>query len=360
MSFWSWGEMERVRAELEQAREEPAAESSTTYTSGQDAGALAARARELGLAQRADRRKSAPSRRDVDLVAERRRPATVETRVRTPCRPMSTWPQQDASPAKWSEPIARALWSAGHRVSDPRQLGERLKRRLPAFRDALTFVDVRPGSRRIALTIDDAPSDLLGSTLDALLHSNMKATFFVIADFCSTYARKQLLERAVREGHELGNHMCDDVSCYGMSIDEFEADLLRCDDLLNKLDKHWRTKKSRCFRPPQGYLNEDMLQVLKRLGYRVALADVFPLDTAVRSVEWLVEFVMAKTRPGSIIILHAPDLRGRHDRRNNVQVFRDLCPKLALEYEVGTLSELVEQRRPTPPSPGLIGDWGVL
>ena len=86
---------------------------------------------------------------------------------------------------------------------------------------------MRPGSRRIALTIDDAPSDLLGPVLDALKACGVKATFFVIADFCSTYARRQLLERAVREGHELGNHMCDDVSCHGMSAEEFEKDLLR-------------------------------------------------------------------------------------------------------------------------------------
>ena len=61
---------------------------------------------------------------------------------------------------------------------------------------------MRPGSRRIALTIDDAPSDLLGPVLDALKACGVKATFFVIADFCSTYARRQLLERAVRDGVE--------------------------------------------------------------------------------------------------------------------------------------------------------------
>ena len=73
--------------------------------------------------------------------------------------------------------------------------------------------------------------------------------------------------------------MCDDVSCYGMSCEEFEKDLLRCDDLLARLDPTWRRKKWRWFRPPRGYLNEDMLEPLNRLGYRVALADVFPALT---------------------------------------------------------------------------------
>ena len=202
-SFWRWGE---PAAAPTPAQPEPAARSPTfwwsepeapastaTYTAGEDAGALAARAKELGLQERAARRKSAPSRRDVDLALARQQ-SDAPTEPEAP---------QDASPPKWSEPIARALWSAAHRISDPRQLGERLKRRLPAFRDALTHVPVRPGSRRIALTIDDAPSDLLGPVLDALKACGVKATFFVIADFCSTYARRQLLERAVRDGVEI-------------------------------------------------------------------------------------------------------------------------------------------------------------
>ena len=43
---------------------------------------------------------------------------------------------------------------------------------------------------------------LLGPVLDALKACGVKATFFVIADFCSTYARRQLLGRAVRDGVE--------------------------------------------------------------------------------------------------------------------------------------------------------------
>ena len=182
-TFW-WSEPEAPQ---------PEERSTATYNPGDDAGALAARARELGLEERAARRKSAPSRRDIDIAHARQQP-DVSKEPEAP---------QDASPPKWSEPIARALWSAAHRISDPRQLGERLKRRLPAFRDALTHIPVRPGSRRIALTIDDAPSDLLGPVLDALKACGVKATFFVIADFCSTYARRQLLGRAVRDGVEV-------------------------------------------------------------------------------------------------------------------------------------------------------------
>ena len=82
-SFWRWGETTAAPTQPYAAAaataqderrptfwwSEPEAPASTaTYTPGEDAGALAARARELGLEERAARRKSAPSRRDVDLA----------------------------------------------------------------------------------------------------------------------------------------------------------------------------------------------------------------------------------------------------------------------------------------------------
>ena len=90
-TFW-WSEPDAPQPE-------PDARSTATYAAGDDAGALAARARELGLEERAARRKSAPSRRDVDLALARQQ-SDAPTEPEAP---------QDASPPKWSEPIARAL-----------------------------------------------------------------------------------------------------------------------------------------------------------------------------------------------------------------------------------------------------------
>ena len=88
-TFW-WSEPEAPQPE-------PDARSTATYAAGEDAGALAARAKELGLQERAARRKSAPSRRDVDLALARQQP-DVSNEPEAP---------EDASPPKWSEPIAR-------------------------------------------------------------------------------------------------------------------------------------------------------------------------------------------------------------------------------------------------------------
>jgi hypothetical protein len=86
---------------------------------------------------------------------------------------------------------------------------------------------------------------------------------------------------------------------------------------------------------------------LARHGYAAALADVFPLDTEVRSVDWLVQFVLTQAKPGSIVVLHAPDVRvtaGReHLRQNNVDVLAKLLPDLAAAgFLTGTLTNLAD------------------
>ena len=258
---------------------------------------------------------------------------------------------REAKP-KSSEPFMRALWSAAHRVVAPRTLFSAVQYVSPAFSDCVTHFDLRGQSRRVAITIDDAPSDagLMHRTLDALRDFGVRATFFVVANFCRDAARLATLRRAVAEGHELGNHLCDDASSQHMTDDEFRGALGLCDELIASLDPDWADRPFRWFRPPQGYMSRSMKKILAERGYSSALADVFPLDTEVRSVEWLVDFVVDNSRPGSIVLLHAPDVRrtknGRkHERQNNADVFPLLFPKLQEAFDLGTLSDLALAHR---------------
>ena len=139
----------------------------------------------------------------------------------------------------------------------------------------------------------------------------------------------------VAEGHELANHLCEDKSCVGMDCETFARALGRCDDLIASLDETWRNRRVKWFRPPQGYMGAFMADPLKALGYRTALADVFPLDTEVRAIDWMADFVMDHAKPGSIVLLHAPDARGNHQRQNNVAVFRKVFPRLKAAFAVG-------------------------
>jgi hypothetical protein len=142
--------------------------------------------------------------------------------------------------------------------------------------------------------------------------------------------------------------MCDDASSQSMSESEFRGALALCDELIASLDASWRSRPFRWFRPPQGYMASHMKRALAELGYSCALADIFPLDTEVRSVDWLVDFVASKTQPGSIILLHAPDVREtdrgkKHERQNNADVFPKLFPRLRESFELGSLSDLAAE-----------------
>ncbi|KAH8055438.1 polysaccharide deacetylase [Aureococcus anophagefferens] len=171
-----------------------------------------------------------------------------------------------AAQPKSSEPFMRGLWSAAHRIVSPRTLLGAVQYASPAYSDCVSHFDLRGASRRVAVTIDDAPSDaaLMHRTLEALREAGVTATFFVVANFCRDAERLATLRRAVR------------------------------------------------------------------------------------SVDWLVDFVASKTQPGSIILLHAPDVREtdrgkKHERQNNADVFPKLFPRLRESFELGSLSDLAAE-----------------
>jgi peptidoglycan/xylan/chitin deacetylase (PgdA/CDA1 family) len=72
------------------------------------------------------------------------------------------------------------------------------------------------------------------------------------------------------------------------------------------------------------------------------LGDVYPLDTAFRSPDFTQRLVRWMVRPGSIIILHDRDERGRR----TAAPLRRLLPELALQgYQVLSVGELVQGSR---------------
>ena len=60
--------------------------------------------------------------------------------------------------------------------------------------------------RRLFLTFDDGPLLCTGRILDLLAESQQKATFFVIGRNLEHPKFRDLAIRALREGHDIGNH----------------------------------------------------------------------------------------------------------------------------------------------------------
>lgn len=183
----------------------------------------------------------------------------------------------------------------------------------------------------VALTIDDGPDPLTTpEILDLLWQHGAHATFFVISERVT--ANEDLIDRTVKEGHELGNHLNTDDPAILLDPPEFERQLLASHAVLAHFDDvHW-------FRPGSGWYHAQMLAILRRHGYRCVLGSVYPFDAQIRSADFAARYVLWNVRPGSIIVLH--DHGGRGLR--TVAALAVILPELQRRgYRVVTVSEVL-------------------
>ena len=199
-------------------------------------------------------------------------------------------------------------------------------------RSPAVLYSVEADERVVALTIDDGPDPATTPRLLELLAAyRARATFFLIAD--RVPGNEKLVRAIVDAGHEIGNHMTRDVPSIELAPDVFEQELLRADRILSEFAKpYW-------FRPGSGWYDDDMLEILARHGYRVALGSVYPLDAHI-SWSWFARrFILKLTRPGSVIILHDGGARGERTLTTLGKVLPGLIDD---GYRLVTLSELVD------------------
>lgn len=227
--------------------------------------------------------------------------------------------------------LAAASLQARVALADARSVLKLLPGKPPAV-----YYFVRTDQPKIALTIDDTPDPrTTPRILDLLARQAVKATFFVITNRIP--GNEGLLRRIVDDGHELGNHMTQDVRSIALSDEDFERRFLHAHQALSAF------ASVRWFRPGSGAFTEHMLQVLARHDYKLALGSVYPLDAHIESSRFAAWHIRTSTEPGSIIVLHDGGARGER----TVQTLQQVLPELAAAGYTGvTLSELVALDRP--------------
>src|ERR1700720_2766842 len=138
----------------------------------------------------------------------------------------------------------------------------------------LTFSWVHVDGPYIALTFDDGPSaKLTPKLLDLLGTHHIKATFFVIGQNVADHP--EIVARAAREGHEIGNHSWSHPNFAKMSQENVRSQLQRTDDAI----KNAIGKRPTLLRPPYGSITErEKRWIHDEFGYEIILWDVDPLD----------------------------------------------------------------------------------
>lgn len=197
-----------------------------------------------------------------------------------------------------------------------------------------------PG-QRVALTIDDAPSQSAAhfrQLLDVLAHLQVRVSFQVISDYVRlSDEHRELMVRAAGEGHHLVNHSTMDQPCVRLSEAEFVARLRECQEVVDELQPPSSLRR-RFFRPPSGVMNSMMRDVTAREGYTVCLGDTYSHDARVHNVEYHVETLLRGARPGSIIIMHCPEA---NHRAQTLEVLPRLVTGLRHQgFEIVTMDEL--------------------
>jgi peptidoglycan-N-acetylglucosamine deacetylase len=163
---------------------------------------------------------------------------------------------------------------------------------------------VETDEKVVALTFDDAPTPYSDSVVKTLHDKNVHATFFVIGSNLEKYPEKG--KALVTAGHELGNH--------SYSHKRF---LLKPQGFI---DKEIQTTNQRIrdagytgniyFRPPNGKKLLGLPWYLQQHNIKTIMWDVEP-DTYVPEelqgsarTDFLVNYTLENTKPGSIILMH--------------------------------------------------------
>jgi peptidoglycan/xylan/chitin deacetylase (PgdA/CDA1 family) len=128
--------------------------------------------------------------------------------------------------------------------------------------------------RYVKLTFDDGPDPKTTPTLlDTLMTHQVRATFFVIGRNVMNLPGRSILERMAADGHQIGNHSYSHPNLTKLDAKQISEEIARTNQAIGSLDGGIKL-----FRPPFGFRNEFVDNVVKELGYRVVLWNVTSLD----------------------------------------------------------------------------------
>jgi peptidoglycan-N-acetylglucosamine deacetylase len=118
---------------------------------------------------------------------------------------------------------------------------------------------------RLVLTFDDGPdSEETPRILDTLAKYQVPALFFVIGRQLNSPAAIEIVRRAAREGHLIGNHSFDHSDLTKLAPDQIRSQIVRTHDLISEFEP-----KRKLFRPPHGYCNPRVKAIAEELGYEL-------------------------------------------------------------------------------------------
>lgn len=196
--------------------------------------------------------------------------------------------------------------------------------------------------KQIALTFDDGPSNVTEAVLDILKENDVRATFFLIGDNIKEET-KSLIEREVREGHEIANHSLTHSDMTKLTKEEIKNEI----EATTKLIEEYAGVTPHFFRPPYILVNDDMHEVID-----------LPFICGVGCLDWELDYpmenrladVLRDAKDGNMVLLH-----DMPDNYNTVNALDEMIKGLKkMDYEFVTVSELFKNGNVSPKQRGKV------
>jgi len=222
----------------------------------------------------------------------------------------------------------------------PASASEKNKPAAPA-EPRITFSRVHVDGPYIAMSFDDGPhGTLTPRLLDLLAAHHVKANFFVIGENVAEHP--EIVARAAREGHEIGNHSWSHPNFGKMSDEAVRRDLRKTDDAIRSATG----TRPILLRPPYGSITARQKKwINQEFGYKIILWDVDPLDWKRPGAAAVCNRIVRGTRPGSIVLSH--DIHP-----GTIEAMPATLDQLeAKGFKFVTVSELIAMALPETPKP---------
>jgi len=183
----------------------------------------------------------------------------------------------------------------------------------------------------VALTFDDGPTAIhTDSVLATLAEFDVPATFFMVGQ--AIERNPEVVARVLEQGHELGNHSYTHRRLVLRLPSTIRWEIQKTDSLIRATGQGGPI----FVRPPGGKRLLGLPLYLARHDRPTVLWDLEP-DTYNTRAEGMTRYVLARVKPGSIILLHV-EIPARREGR---AALRRIIPELQSRgYRFVTLAEL--------------------
>lgn len=195
---------------------------------------------------------------------------------------------------------------------------------------------VATAEKIVALTFDDGPDPRYTlSILRILDEYHVPATFFVIGQAVRKYPE---LTRLIHErGHALANHTFTHPGVESLTLPEYNQQLSSTNRLLQQISG----VRPVYYRPPRGIITAEGMEAARHQGLQIVLWTVCLENKNCPTPAEMVRWAVARTRPGSIILVHD----GRLNRQRSVEALPALLQTLQQKgYSFVTLDFLLQQK----------------